>query len=91
MQPIRSGNSYADHTVLTADGDEVGVVEAVLTDDVTEPHLVIKLSDPDAVVGAAHVYIPSRAIATVTDGDVVLGSTLAWLAPNGWTKPPPPA
>jgi hypothetical protein len=81
-------DGYTGRTALTVDGDDLGVVEDVITEAVAEPHLVIRLTGAVDAVGSERVYVPSCAIAGATDRDVVIGATSFWLAPNGWTEPP---
>jgi hypothetical protein len=77
-------------TVVLADGDEVGTVEAVVEppDSQQAPLIVVHVDTATLPQDADHLYIPQHAVHLVTEHDVVLGTTAAWLAQHAVTEPP---
>ena len=79
--------------VLTADGEEVGVVADVVkvaeTDCGGVSHaLVVKVEQEVPDLATNEVLIPDDDVLALTDHEVVLGTTMTWLPHHTIAEPP---
>jgi hypothetical protein len=90
-------SEVAGQSVVLADGEELGVVEGVIS---APPHsaaqnpehyLVVYVEQPLSVTHtpeATRLFIEDDRIHTVTADTVVLGTTAPWLTHHASTQPP---
>ena len=76
--------------VILSDGDELGIVEALVEspDGDADPFIVVDIAETALTEEADRLYVPQDAVHLVTDDDVVLGTTARWLAQHHWDAPP---
>jgi hypothetical protein len=94
MQDQKHSNRPSEgQRVILADGDEVGIVEALVEppDGNADPLIVVDIAETALPDETDRLYVPQDAVHLVTEGDVVLGTTAPWLAQHHWDAPPPDA
>jgi hypothetical protein len=80
----RMTEQLSGHTVVLADGDELGVVADIIETPATTAHstshaLVVQVAEPAADAPPEPLVVSGEAVLTVTDDAVVLGTTATWL------------
>ena len=80
----RMTDQLPGHTVVLADGDEIGVVTDIVETPATTGHstshaLVVQVAEPADEAPPEPLIVSGEAVLAVTDDAVVLGTTATWL------------
>jgi hypothetical protein len=78
------------HTVILADGDEIGVVAEVVETPATVSNapshaLVVQVDQPEDDTPSDPLVVSAESVLAVTDDAVVLGTTAPWLSQHELT------
>ncbi len=90
MQSRRRPDPSAGQHVFLADGEDIGVIDEIVAPPSrdTDAILVVRVDSRLFPADADHLFIPQQAVHSVTETDVIIGTTAPWVAAHHWTAPP---